>query len=88
MEIFFWFGLVGWVAGWVTGKSMRCRHQWPWTDAAMGLVGGLLAGYPLRPFEASSNWGLLAGVLAATAGSVLLTWTVHRILERLQHNAH
>jgi uncharacterized membrane protein YeaQ/YmgE (transglycosylase-associated protein family) len=88
MDVFFWFGLVGWVAGWVTGKSMKCQSHSPWTDALMGLIGGLLAGYPLRPLVAPNNWGLLVAVLAATAGGVVMTWTVHRLLERFRHTAH
>jgi uncharacterized membrane protein YeaQ/YmgE (transglycosylase-associated protein family) len=88
MYVFFWFGLVGWVAGWVTGKSMKCQSHSPWTDALMGLLGGLLAGYPLHPLVAANNWGMLAGVLAATAGGVVLTWAVHRVLDRFRHPAH
>ncbi len=88
MDVFFWFGLVGWVAGWVTGKSMKCQSHSPWMDALIGLLGGLLAGYPMHPLVAANNWGLLVGVLAATAGGVLLTWAVHRVLDRFRHTTH
>ncbi|QMV18422.1 GlsB/YeaQ/YmgE family stress response membrane protein [Granulicella sp. 5B5] len=88
MDVFFWFALVGFVAGWVTGKSMKCQSHSPWSDAAMGAVGGLLAGFPLRHLEANYNWGLLVAVLVATAGGVLVTWGVHRALEHFHHTAH
>lgn len=88
MDIFFWFGLVGFVAGWVTGRSMKCQSHSPWADATMGAVAGLLAGYPLRQLEVDYNWGLLVTLLVATAVAVLVTWGVHRVMERFHHPAH
>ena len=88
MNVFFLFGLVGFVGGWVTGRSMKCQSHSPWADAAMGAAGGLLAGYPLRWLAVDYNWGLLAAVLVATAAGVLVTWGVHRVLARFHHPAH
>jgi uncharacterized membrane protein YeaQ/YmgE (transglycosylase-associated protein family) len=82
---FFWFGLVGWVAGWVTGKNMRSESHSPWVDAFMGMIGGTASGYPVREWEVVNNWGFLMAVLVATTGAALLTWVTHRVKDAVQH---
>ncbi|WP_263380326.1 hypothetical protein [Granulicella paludicola] len=85
MNTYFWFGLVGWVAGWVTGKSMKCESHSPWIDAFTGLIGGLLTGYAVRGVEHVNNWGFLMAVIVASVGAALLTWVTHRVKDAVEH---
>jgi uncharacterized membrane protein YeaQ/YmgE (transglycosylase-associated protein family) len=85
MSTYFWFGLVGWVAGWVTGKNMKCESHSPWVDAFTGLLGGLLTGYAVRDVEHVNNWGFLIAVIVATVGAALVTWVAHRVKDAVQH---
>ncbi len=80
----FWFALVGWVAGWVTGRAMKCPSHSQWTDALVGVVGALAVGYFVRSWEAV-NWGFLLAETAATVGAVLLTWGAHRMKHLIVH---
>jgi uncharacterized membrane protein YeaQ/YmgE (transglycosylase-associated protein family) len=90
MHVFFWFGLVGWVAGWVTGKTMNQsghRHGSQWIDALIGLIGGLAAAYPAEILRTYSNWGLLVAMLCAAIGGTLLAWLARRAGDLLHRTA-
>jgi uncharacterized membrane protein YeaQ/YmgE (transglycosylase-associated protein family) len=78
VSMVFWFALVGWTGGWVTGRAMKCQSHSQWIDSLVGMLGGIAAGYPVRSWEAM-NWGFLWAEMVATAGAVLLTWGAHRV---------
>ncbi len=78
VSMVFWFALVGWTGGWVTGRAMKCQSHSQWIDSLVGTLGGIAAGYPVRGWEAM-NWGFLWAEMVATAGAVLLTWGAHRL---------
>lgn len=87
VNILFWFALIGWVSGWVTGRAMKCQSHSPWVDSLVGMIGGLIAGYLVRGWEIE-NWGLLAAAFVATAGAVSVTWSAHRMKHFIWHSAH
>jgi uncharacterized membrane protein YeaQ/YmgE (transglycosylase-associated protein family) len=90
MHVFFWFGLVGWVAGWVTGKTMNLSghsHGSQWADGVVGMLGGLAAGYPAEPLRLVSNWGLLMAIFCAAIGGVLVVWVIRRAGDLLHRPA-
>jgi len=84
VSMVFWFALVGWTGGWVTGRAMKCQSHSQWMDAFVGMVGGIAAGYMVRSWEAV-NWGFLAAEIVATTGAVLLTWGAHRVKHVVVH---
>ncbi len=85
VSMVFWFALVGWSAGWVTGRSMKCQSHSQWMDAFVGMVGGIAAGYWVRSWE-TMNWGFLGAEIVATTGAVLLTWGAHRMKHMVVHS--
>jgi uncharacterized membrane protein YeaQ/YmgE (transglycosylase-associated protein family) len=90
MHVFFLFAVAGWVAGWVTGKTMNLSghsHGWGWTDGLLGLIGGLAAAYPAESLRSISNWGLLAAILCAAIGGTTLAWLGRRVGDRLHRTA-
>jgi uncharacterized membrane protein YeaQ/YmgE (transglycosylase-associated protein family) len=87
IRMIFWFALVGWSAGWVTGRAMKCPSHSQWTDAFVGILGGVAAGYAVRSWE-TWNWGFLLAEIVAAAGAVLLTWGAHRVKHLLMHRNH
>lgn len=82
---YLWFGLVGWVAGWVTGKNMKCESHSPWIDAFTGLLGGLASGYAAYDLQHVNNWGFLLVILIATVGASIVTWVIHRVKDAVLH---
>ena len=85
MHGIFWLALVGWVAGWVTGRQMKHDGRGAWGDSFIGMIGGLACGYPLLALEHRSNWGLLVSCLVAATGASLLTWIACRVMH---HGGH
>jgi uncharacterized membrane protein YeaQ/YmgE (transglycosylase-associated protein family) len=80
-----WYALVGWVAGWVTGRAMKGVSRGSFGDAILGMLGGLGGGWLMRHTNSHGNWGFLVAVLVATAAGALLTWIVRKIGEVWQH---
>lgn len=93
MHAIFWYALVGWVAGWVTGRAMKGSGQGSFGDAILGLLGGLGGGWLMRNSFVHYNWGFLINVLVATTVAALLTWSVRKtgmVWQRrhMQHQQH
>jgi uncharacterized membrane protein YeaQ/YmgE (transglycosylase-associated protein family) len=78
----FWYVLVGWVAGWVTGRAIKGSGLGAVGDVLLGIAGGLGGGWLMRHSYQHDNWGhLLALTVAAACGS-LLTWLFRRVIQR------
>jgi uncharacterized membrane protein YeaQ/YmgE (transglycosylase-associated protein family) len=78
-HVMFWFVLVGWAAGWVTGRSMTGASAGEFIDILLGIAGGVGGGYLMRDLEPASNWGFLYAVLVAAASAAILTWVYRRL---------
>ena len=66
---FLWCAIIGIIAGWLAGNSLKGYGYGPLMDILMGVAGALAAGFMLRS-ASLSNWG---ATLAATLGAVTLT---------------
>jgi uncharacterized membrane protein YeaQ/YmgE (transglycosylase-associated protein family) len=73
-----YFLLIGFLAGWLAGKIMRGRGFGVLGDILVGLVGAVLGGFILDLFG-FARYGLLAQLITATLGAVLLIWIVRKI---------
>lgn len=76
-------GLIAWiiigvVAGWITGKLMKGSGYGFFMDMIVGLVGALIGGFLSSHFGMGGvgQHGMIASILIAVAGAVILTWLV------------
>jgi uncharacterized membrane protein YeaQ/YmgE (transglycosylase-associated protein family) len=72
--------LVGLIAGWLTGKIMKGSGYGVIGDIVLGILGGFLGGFILSRLGIGGG-GLIAGILVAVFGAVLLVAIV-RTLKR------
>lgn len=73
--------LVGGVAGWLAALIVRGRGMGVLLNIVLGIVGALLAGILLPGFGFWPGGGILAAVVHATIGAVLLLLIV-RLVKR------
>jgi uncharacterized membrane protein YeaQ/YmgE (transglycosylase-associated protein family) len=83
-HVIFWFVLVGWSAGWVTGRAMTGANAGQFVDIVLGILGGVGGGYLMHNMEPPSNWGFLYAVLVAAASAALLTWMYRKLTGHAQ----
>lgn len=87
-----WFVLIGWCAGWVTGRTIKGSGHGAYGDAVLGTVGGLLGGWLMHTAGPHGNWLVLLSALASAMGAALLTWLLRRVIQRqtwhLDHPQH
>ncbi len=76
-----WFVLIGWSAGWVTGRAIKGSGQGAYGDVVLGIVGGLVGGWLMRNTDRHGNWGFLLSALAVAASAALLTWLFRRVIQ-------
>ena len=76
-------GLIAWiiigvVAGWITGKLMKGSGYGFFMDMIVGLVGALIGGFLSSHFGMGGvgQHGMIASILIAVVGAVILTWLV------------
>jgi uncharacterized membrane protein YeaQ/YmgE (transglycosylase-associated protein family) len=85
----FWFVLIGWCAGWVTGRAIKGSGHGAWGDAVLGMVGGLFGGWLMRNTGHHGNWALLMSAMVAAVTASLLTWFFRSVIQhetwRLNH---
>ena len=74
-----WVILVGLVAGWATGKIMKGSGYGPFTDIALGIVGGIIGGWVLRLVGFYTTGGLIPSILVAIFGAVILVVLVRAL---------
>jgi uncharacterized membrane protein YeaQ/YmgE (transglycosylase-associated protein family) len=71
----FWFLIIGVIAGWLSGKLMRGHGFGLVGDLVVGILGALLGGFIFR-FLGVTSFGLIGSLVAATAGAIVLLWLV------------
>jgi uncharacterized membrane protein YeaQ/YmgE (transglycosylase-associated protein family) len=84
MGIVSWL-IVGFLAGWLTGKIMGGPGKGVLMDIIIGLVGALAGGFLMRIFGFSSEGGIIYTTLVAVIGAVLLTWIFRKFTGRHAH---
>ncbi len=68
---FFWWILIGLIAGWLAGTIARGRGFGCITDVILGLVGAVIGGWIFSRLGIAT-FGFLGSLAAATVGAVLL----------------
>lgn len=81
MHPYLWFALVGWAAGWVTGRAIKGTNTGAWGDVLLGIIGGAAGGYLMRHTGTHTNWGFPVSILVVAACAVLFTWLVRRVIQ-------
>jgi uncharacterized membrane protein YeaQ/YmgE (transglycosylase-associated protein family) len=74
-----YWGLVGLLAGWLTGKLTRGAGFGCIADILIGLIGAVIGGYIFTRLNIHIVSGFLGSLAAATIGAVLLV-SVARLL--------
>jgi uncharacterized membrane protein YeaQ/YmgE (transglycosylase-associated protein family) len=74
MNNLIWWGIVGLVAGWATGKLMSGSGYGAITDIVLGILGAIIGGYLMTALGFAAAGGLLYSILVAVAGACLLVW--------------
>lgn len=82
---FLWWIVVGWIAGWATGKIMRGSGFGWFTDTLIGIAGAIVGGGLMRLAGFQGRGGFIYTVLVAIAGAVILTWLYRAIFGRRTH---
>jgi uncharacterized membrane protein YeaQ/YmgE (transglycosylase-associated protein family) len=75
--VIYW-GIVGLIAGWLTGKLTRGRGFGCIADVLIGLVGAFIGGWLFTKLGINF-YGIIGSIAAATVGAVLLV-SVARLL--------
>jgi uncharacterized membrane protein YeaQ/YmgE (transglycosylase-associated protein family) len=72
-----WWIIVGLLAGWLTGKTMRGHgygYRWdPWMDIIIGITGAIAGGLIMWSDVFFGQGGTIYTTLVATLGAVILT---------------
>lgn len=76
-----WFIVVGLVAGWLAGQVMKGGGYGFLGNLIVGVLGAMLGGFLFRSLGASPGSGLLAAIVVATIGAVVLLFVV-RLFKR------
>jgi len=76
-----WFVLIGWSAGWVTGRSIKGSGHGAYGDVALGIIGGLGGAWLMRNTDRHGNWGFLLAAIVVAICAALLTWLFRRVIQ-------
>ena len=82
-----WWVVVGWIAGWATGKIMRGAGYGMFMDTILGIVGAVVGGWIMRALGFAGRGGMIYTILVAIGGAVLLTAVVRWITNK-SHSGH
>ena len=74
----FWFLIIGVVAGWLSGKLIRGHGFGLVGDLVVGILGALTGGFLFRLLGIIS-FGLIGSLVSATVGAVVLLWLIRRL---------
>jgi uncharacterized membrane protein YeaQ/YmgE (transglycosylase-associated protein family) len=77
---FFWFAVVGLVAGWLAGVLMKGGGFGLVGDLVVGVLGALLGGFLFGALGISAG-GFFGSVVVATVGAVVLIFLL-RLIKR------
>jgi uncharacterized membrane protein YeaQ/YmgE (transglycosylase-associated protein family) len=69
------FVLIGAIAGWLAGQIMKGRGFGVVGNIVVGVVGAFLGGFIFRLLGFAA-FGLLAQLITATVGAIILLWIV------------
>jgi uncharacterized membrane protein YeaQ/YmgE (transglycosylase-associated protein family) len=72
-----WFLLIGLVAGWLAGQFMKGRSLGTTNNMIIGVLGAIFGGFLIRLLGFSAN-GMLAELITATVGAVLVLYLLNR----------
>lgn len=80
--------IIGIVAGWITGKLMKGSGFGAIMDIVVGLIGAMIGGFLSSHlgFGGVGEHGLIASILIAVIGAVLLTLVVRLITRNRSAN--
>ncbi|MGA7622800.1 MAG: GlsB/YeaQ/YmgE family stress response membrane protein [Candidatus Acidiferrales bacterium] len=73
--------IVGLIAGWLAGVVMKGGGYGVVVDIILGLVGGLLGGWIFEQLGIWPNGGILASIIVAFIGAVILVG-ITRLIKR------
>ncbi|HXU14315.1 MAG TPA: GlsB/YeaQ/YmgE family stress response membrane protein [Terriglobales bacterium] len=73
MVALLWWVIVGFIAGWVTGKIMRGPGHGFLMDVVIGIAGAIAGGWIMRAIGFAGRGGMIYTILVAIGGSVILT---------------
>jgi uncharacterized membrane protein YeaQ/YmgE (transglycosylase-associated protein family) len=71
--------IVGFIAGWLTGKLMGGPGKGVLMDILVGLVGALVGGFLMGILGFKPEGGLIYTVVVAVIGAVVLTWIFRKV---------
>jgi len=71
----FWFLIIGVVAGWLSGKLMRGHGFGLVGDLVVGILGALIGGF-IFGFLGVASFGLIGSLVSATVGAIVLLWLI------------
>ncbi len=74
----FWFLIIGILAGWLSGKIIRGRGFGLAGDLVVGILGALIGGLLFRLLGIIS-FGFIGSLVSATVGAMVLLWLVRRL---------
>jgi len=74
----FWFLIIGVVAGWLAGKLTRGKGFGPVGDLVVGVLGALAGGY-IFGLIGVATYGVIGSLVTATVGAVVLLWVIRLI---------
>lgn len=84
---FFWFVVIGGVAGWYVGRRGQEGPFGPLGDIVVGIVGGLIGGFIAGTLGFTGTGGVVAGVIMATGVAVALVLALRKYTRRNVHAA-
>ncbi len=68
--------VIGAVAGWLAGKIMEAHGFGFWANAGLGILGALIGSFVFG-LLGIYTFGLIAGILKATVGAVIVLAVAH-----------
>ena len=74
----FWFLIIGVIAGWLSGKLMRGHGFGLVGDLVVGILGALIGGFIFR-FLGITSFGLIGSLVSATVGAIVLLWLIRLV---------
>ena len=77
-----WFLLIGGVAGWLAGQLMRGSGYGILGDIIVGVLGGMLGGWLFKMLGLSVSNNLIAKLITALVGAVVLLFIVRLISKK------
>jgi len=72
---FFWYILIGIIAGFAAGKIMRGGGFGLFVNLIVGIIGGVLGGWVFGLLGITTT-GLLGSLITSVVGAIVLLWIV------------